>query len=146
MKRIFLLLFSVFALVSFAEEITLSRIRINAFQDADVEKGDIIKVTAKGNGKRGSGITFQIPHAVSGAYYKLSCEVRGSGNFEGMCYSQILKRINMKPLALNDQWKKIEFPVTLPIGEEKQYLQFVLFFWQQPEAKAEIRNLKIKTL
>jgi len=63
-----------------------------------------------------------------------------------MCYSQILKRINMKPLALNDQWKKIEFPVTLPIGEEKQYLQFVLFFWQQPEAKAEIRNLKIETL
>ena len=145
MKRIFLLLFSVFALVSFAEEITLSRIRINAFQDADVEKGDIIKVKAKGEGKRGRGITFQIPHAVSGAYYKLSCEVRGSGKLEGMCYSKILKRTNLKVMKLNEEWQKIEFPVTLPIGEEKQYLQFVLFFWQQPETKAEIRNLKIET-
>ena len=144
MKRIFLLLFSVFALVSFAEEITLSRIRIKSFQEADVEKGDIIKVTAKGEGKRGSGITFQIPHAVSGAYYKLSCEVRGSGNFEGMCFSQILKRTNLKIMKLKDQWKKIEFPVFLPAGDNR-YLSFVLFFWQQPEAKAEIRNLKIET-
>ena len=142
MKRIFLLLFSVFALVSFAEEITLSRIRINAFQDADVEKGEIIKVTAKGNGKRGSGITFGISHPVSGAYYKLACEVRGTGNLEGMHYTKILPRTNLKIMKLNDQWQKIEIPVFLPTGEN-QHLTFVLFFWQQPEAKAEIRNLKL---
>ena len=125
MKRIFFaLLFSAFTLVSFAEEITLSRIKIQSFQDADVEKGDIIKVTAKGNGKRGSGINFGIPNAVSGAYYRLSCEVRGSGNLEGMCYTKLLPRKNLKIMKLTDQWQKIEFPVILPIGE-KQYLTFV---------------------
>ena len=123
----------------------ISRIDIRAFQEADVEKGEIIKVTAKGNGKRGSGITFGISHPVSGAYYKLSCEVRGSGNFEGMHFTKILPRTNLKAMKLNDQWQKIDIPVFLPAGKN-QHLTFVLFFWQQPEAKAEIRNFKIETL
>ena len=144
-SKFFLFLFSAFTLVSFAKDITLSRIKIKSFQDAEVEKSNTIKVSAKGEGKRGSGIVFSIPHAVSGAYYKLSCEVRGSGNLEGMCFSEILKRKNIKAISLNDQWQKIEFPVSLPIGDD-QYLSFVLFFWQQPEAKAEIRNLKVETL
>ena len=110
-----------------------------------MEKGEIIKVKAKGEGKRGSGVTFGISHPVSGAYYKLSCEVRGSGNLEGMCYSKILERTNLKIMKLNEEWQKIEFPVFLPAGDNR-YLSFVLFFWQQPEAKAEIRNLKIETL
>ena len=122
----------------------ISRIDIRAFQEADVEKGEIIKVTAKGNGKRGSGITFGISHPVSGAYYKLSCEVRGTGNLEGMHYTKILPRTNLKIMKLNDQWQKIDIPVFLPAGKN-QHLTFVLFFWQQPEAKAEIRNLKLET-
>ena len=123
----------------------IRKIDIKAFQDADVEKGDIIMVTAKGNGKRGSGISLGIPFPVSGAYYKLSCEVRGCGNLEGMHYTKILPRTNLKIIKLSDQWQKIEFPAALPIGDN-QYLSFVLFFWQQPEAKAEIRNLKVETL
>ena len=83
-------------------------------------------------------------HPVSGAYYKLSCEIRGSGNLDGMYFSKILRRKNMKRIRLNDQWKKIGIPVFLPSGKN-QALSIVFFFWKQPEAKAEIRDLKIET-
>jgi|GEM_PF-2792076 len=120
------------------------RIDISAFQDAVVEKGDIIRVTANGNGKRGSGIHFMIPCPVPGAYYHLSGEIRGTGILEGMYFSKILRRKNLKRVRLADQWQKIDIPVFLPPGKD-QALSFVLFFWKQPEAKAEIRDLKIET-
>ena len=47
-------------------------------------------------------------------------------------------------IKLSDEWKKIDLPVFLPPGENRR-LAFVLFFWKQPNAKAEIRNLKIET-
>ena len=62
-----------------------------------------------------------------------------------MHYTKILPRTNLKIMKLNDQWQKIDIPVFLPAGKN-QDLTFVLFFWKQAEAKAEIRNLKIETL
>ena len=61
-----------------------------------------------------------------------------------MHYSKILPRTNLKRRKLTDQWQKIEIPVFLPAGENRN-LTFALFFWKQPKAKAEIRNLKIET-
>ena len=119
-------------------------INIGAFQDADV-KLETIRIEAKGEGKRGSGLQVTVPYPVPGACYRFTCEVRGSGKLQGMYYTKVLKRTDMKPLQLTDQWQKVDITVFPPSAGENKFLTFVLFFWRQPNAKAEIRNLNIET-
>ncbi len=79
---------------------------------------------------------------VPGASYRITFEARGTGRLQLMLYGEGVPRTDpVLPTPLTGEYRNFDVRFTAPPNGINATIQ--LFFWQQPDAKFEVRNLKV---
>ncbi len=103
-------------------------------------ENDIISL--KANGAANSGLTSKEFPLTPGGRYRISFEIRGSGNFQLMMAGKGVPRTDLLlPTPLNGEFKRYDLVFFAPSNAVSAAPS--IFFWQQPQAEMQIRDFKI---